>query len=199
MDKWIELVSGGKLLGLSAALNDEFRFAVGFGLAYYLIGAVLVDTKASHLHALVNKVMPTGIKTAKEIRAHQKREVRQKRRLYWTTLGKFLGWHCWALALTTALIWTFQNSLDAMIMFGAYVIAYTGLLWYQYTKIFSGPHALKPLLISVSLALPIGVALKKVFPDFMYTSVAALAFGTWTCAILSMWHFSATSKKIRGS
>ncbi|KAF7511371.1 hypothetical protein GJ744_004560 [Endocarpon pusillum] len=187
LDKWIELVSGGRLLGLSAALNDELRFAVGFGLAYYLIGAVLVDTKASHLHALVNKVEPAGIRTAKEIRAHQKREVRQKRRLYWTTLAKFLGWHVWGLAFSTALIWTFQSSLEAMIMFGAYVIAYTGLLWYQYTKIFSGPHALKPLLISVCLALPLGVALKKVFPDFLYTSVAALAFGTWTCAILSMW------------
>jgi glycosyltransferase involved in cell wall biosynthesis len=187
LDKWIELVSGGKLIGLSAALNDEFRFAVGFGLAYYLIGAVLVDTKASHLHALVNKVEPTGIKTAKEIRGYQKREVRQKRRLYWTTLGKFLGWHVWGLAFSTALIWTFQSSIDAMIMFGAYVIAYTGLLWYQYTKIFSGPHALKPLLISVGIALPIGVALKRVFPDFIYTSVLALAFGTWTCAILSMW------------
>lgn len=187
LDKWIELVSGGKLLGLSASLNDQFRFAVGFGLAYYLIGAVLVDTKASHLHALVNKVEPTGIKTAKEIRTYQKQEVRQKRKLYWTTLGKFLGWHCWGLAFTSALIWSFQSSLDAMIMFGAYVIAYTGLLWYQYTKIFSGPHALKPLLISVGVALPAGIALKKAFPDFMYTSVISLGFGTWLCAILSLW------------
>lgn len=187
LDKWIELLSGGRLLGLSAALNDEFRFAVGFGLAYYLIGAVLVDTKASHLHELVHKTEPTGIKTAKEIRIYQKQEIRQKRRLYWTTLGRFLGWHCWALAVTTALMWSFRSSLEGMLMFGAYVIAYTGLLWYQYTKIFSGPHALKPLLISVGLGLPTGVVLKIAFPDFLYTSVLALTFGTWLCAFLTMW------------
>lgn len=187
LDKWIDLLSGGQLIGLSASLTDAYRMAVGFGLAYYLIGAVLIDTKAQALHDYSSKIAPTGIKTNKDIRAHQKREIKLKRHVYWKTLGEFFLWHSWSLAFSAALIWTFQGSLDSMIMFVSYVGAYTGLLWYQYTKIFSGPHALKPLLAAIIIALPLGIALKKSFPDFHYNSVIALATGTWTVAILSLW------------
>lgn len=187
MDKWVELLCGGRLVGLSIDVSDALRMAVGFGLAYYLIGAVLIDTKAQHLHELIGKHAPIAIKSAKDIRAAQKRDVRIKRQVYWTTLFKFLLWHVWALAFTASMIWTLQESLEAWIMFCAYVLAYTGLLWYQYTRIFSGPHALKPLLAAVVIALPIGIGIKVSYPDFLYSSVIALGISTWTAAILSMW------------
>ena len=43
MDKWVALVTGGALVGLSAASSPEYHLAVGFGLSYYLIGAVSLD------------------------------------------------------------------------------------------------------------------------------------------------------------
>ncbi|KAL1872609.1 hypothetical protein Plec18167_006727 [Paecilomyces lecythidis] len=187
LDKWVELLCGGRLIGLSAALTDSFRMAVGFGLAYYLIGAVLIDTKAQHLHELINSHQPVAICSAKDIRHIQKRDVQMKRRVYWKTLLKFLMWHVWSLALTSSFLWTFQASLDAMIMFYAYVLAYTGLLWYQYTKIFAGPHALKPLSVAVVIGLPVGIALKSSLPAFAYSSVIGLGTATWTVAILSIW------------
>ncbi|KAL2002885.1 hypothetical protein VTN02DRAFT_5671 [Thermoascus thermophilus] len=187
LDKWVELLCGGRVVGLSIDQSDALRMAVGFGLAYYLIGAVLIDTKAQHLHTLIDKHLPTAIRSAKEIRAAQKQIVRAKRHVYWTTLFKFLMWHVWGLAFATSMIWTFQKSVEAMIMFCAYLLAYTGLLWYQYTKIFSGPHALKPLLSAVIIALPIGIAIKVSCPNFLYSSVIALGISTWTAAILSMW------------
>jgi hypothetical protein len=187
LDKWIDLVSGVKLVGLSGALTETFRMAVGFGLAYYLIGAVLVDTNAQHLHALASKQKPSPINSSADIRQAQKNDARVKRNLYWKTLGKFLLWHVWALAFTAALVWALQSSKDAMLMFSAYVIAYTGLLWYQYTKIFSGPHALRPLLTAVCIGLPTGIFMKKLVPKFMYSSVIALSVATWTAAILCLW------------
>ncbi|GAD97218.1 glycosyl transferase, group 1 family protein [Paecilomyces variotii No. 5] len=187
LDKWVELLCGGSLIGLSASLTDSFRMAVGFGLAYYLTGAVLIDTKAQHLHELINSHQPVAIRSAKEIRDVQKRDVQMKRRVYWKTLLKFLMWHVWSLALTSSLLWTFQASLDAMIMFYAYVLAYTGLLWYQYTKIFSGPHALRPLFVAVVIGLPVGIALKSSLPEFAYSSVIGLGTATWSVAILSIW------------
>ncbi|KAL4926988.1 glycosyltransferase family 4 protein [Aspergillus undulatus] len=186
LDKWVELLSGGHLIGLSASLTSAYRMAVGFSLAYYLIGAVLIDTKAQELHDLVGSHTPVALKTAKDIRNSQKRDVRFKRKIYWKTLGKFLMWHSWGLALTAALVWTFQSQLQAMIMFLAYVGAYTGLLWYQYTKIFTGPHALKPLLIGSCVGLPVGIALKVCLPHFMYSQVIGLAAATWTVAFLSL-------------
>ncbi|OJJ00149.1 hypothetical protein ASPVEDRAFT_70410 [Aspergillus versicolor CBS 583.65] len=188
LDKWVELLSGGHLIGLTPSLDltSAYRMAVGFALAYYLIGAVLIDTKAQELHSLVGSHKPQALKTAKDIRDSQKRDVRFKRRVYWKTLGKFLMWHSWGLAFSAALVWTFQSRLEAMIMFLAYVGAYTGLLWYQYTKIFTGPHALKPLMIGSLVGLPIGIALKLCLPHFLYSQVIGLGAATWTVAFLSI-------------
>ncbi|KAL4810198.1 hypothetical protein BDV18DRAFT_54428 [Aspergillus unguis] len=186
LDKWVELLSGGHLVGLSASLTSAYRMAVGFSLAYYLIGAVLIDTKAQELHSLVGSHGPVALKTAKDIRDSQKRDVRFKRKIYWKVLCKFLMWHSWGMAFATALVWTFQYRMEAMIMFLSYVAAYTGLLWYQYTKIFTGPHALKPLLAGSAVGLPVGIALKVCLPHFMYSQVIGLGAATWTVALLSI-------------
>ncbi|OJJ48200.1 hypothetical protein ASPZODRAFT_14349 [Penicilliopsis zonata CBS 506.65] len=187
LDKWIELLTGGHLVGLSASLTDTSRTAVGFGLAYYLIGAVLIDTKAQKLHALVGSQEPDAIKSVEDIQASVKRGVRFKRSVYWRILIQFLMWHVWSLAFSTVLLWLFQSSLEAVVMFLAYVLAYTGLLWYQYTKIFSGPHALIPLLVGLAIGLSLGIALRICLPNLSYSSVIGLGTATWTIAILTLW------------
>lgn len=187
MDKWVEMVTGVRLVGLSASLNSQFRMAVGFGLAYYLIGAVLIDIRAQDLHGRVTEDSPKTIRSPKELREEHKAAIRARRRMYRTTLFRYLMWHVWTLALTTGLFFIFNTSIDGMIMFVIYVFAYTGLLWYQYTKIFSGPHALKPLLIAVGIGFATGVALKKTMPTFVYGSVLSLGVSTWTAAVLCLW------------
>ncbi|PLB38320.1 glycosyltransferase family 4 protein [Aspergillus candidus] len=187
LDKWVDLLSGGHNLGLAPALNDANRMAVGFGLAYYLVGAVLIDTQAQALHDLVGSHTAMAVQTSKDIRISQKRDIKFKRKVYWKTLFKFLMLHVWSLAFSTALIWTFQSTREAMIIFCAYVLAYTGLLWYQYTKIFTGPHALKPLICGAIVGLSVGIALKVRMPeDFLYSQVIGLGAATWTVAILSL-------------
>ncbi|KAF2017560.1 glycosyltransferase family 4 protein [Aaosphaeria arxii CBS 175.79] len=185
MDRWLDLLHGGHLVGLSAALNQTFRLSVGFGLAYYLIGAVLLDYKAQHLHTLSEQSAPVSIESIAHIRKAKSNDKKFRRLLYWKTMGHFIGVHVWALSLSAALIWIFNGSSDAMIMFLAYVGAYTGLLLYQYNKIFSGPHALMPLLSAVVVGFVLGVILKRVRPRFEYDNVIALAVSTWTAAFLS--------------
>lgn len=186
LDKWVELLTGGHLVGLSTSLRNTSRMAIGFGLAYYLVGAVLIDIKAQDLEDLLGKQTPMAVRTAQDARISQKRYTRFKIAVYWRTLFKFLMWHTWSLAISTSLVWTFQDSLEATITFLLYVLAYTGLLWYQYTKIFSGPYALKPLLAGVVVGLPIGIALKQCLPSFQYPQVIGLAAATWTVALLSL-------------
>jgi glycosyltransferase involved in cell wall biosynthesis len=187
LDKWVEMLSGVHLTGLSASLNNQNRVAVGFGLAYYLIGAVLIDVKAQKLHEFVNVAETNGIRTEQDYRSSQKRSIRSRRAMYYKTLLTFLAYHCWSLTFAATLVWVFQDSAQTVFVFIAYVFAYTGLLWYQYTKIFSGPHALKPLLTAVCIGLPVGLVLKKTLPDFLYTGVITLALGTWTAALLCLW------------
>ncbi|KAE8386581.1 hypothetical protein BDV23DRAFT_140948 [Aspergillus alliaceus] len=189
LDKWVDLLSGGQLGGFLPSFSDPNapRMAVGFGLAYYLIGAVLIDTKAQELHELVGKHSAVAVDSAKDIRPSQKRDVRFKRQVYWKTFFKFLMWLVWSLAIATALIWTFQAPPEAMIMFFAYVLSYTGLLWYQYTKIFTGPHAFIPLMAGVAVGLPIGIGLRvSLGNNFLYSQVIGLGAATWTVAILSL-------------
>lgn len=185
MDRWIDLVHGGHLVGISAQMNTTLRLSVGFGLAYYLIGAVLLDYKAQHLHQLSEQMAPVSIESVGHLRKAKANDQKFRRHLYWNTLCHFIGVHVWALSISTALVWIFNGTAIGTIMFLAYVGAYSGLLLYQYNKIFSGPHALMPLLSAVVLGFVVGNSLKKVYPNFKYDTVIALAVATWTAALLS--------------
>ncbi|KAJ5922453.1 hypothetical protein N7516_010156 [Penicillium verrucosum] len=160
LDKWAQLLSGDRILGLTS----------------------------TELHDALGTNAPFSVRSAKDIRIAQKQEVQLRRKVYWRVLFRFLLWHVWSLALATALIWTFQSSIEAMIVFFSYVLAYTGLIWYQYTKIFTGPHALKPLIIGICIGLPVGIALKVSMPRFLYSQIIGLGSATWTVAILSIWN-----------
>jgi hypothetical protein len=185
MDRWLDLIQGGNNLGLSPAVNEKIRLSVGFGLAYYLVGAVLLDYKAQHLHTLSEQSRPISVDSIPQIRIAKANDMKFRRHLYWNTLCRFIGIHVWALSLSAALVWIFNASPTALIMFLAYVCAYSGLLLYQYNKIFSGPHALMPLVCAVIVGLIVGNVLKKVQPKFEYNNVIALGFATWTAALLS--------------
>ncbi|KAF2808374.1 glycosyl transferase [Mytilinidion resinicola] len=186
LDRWIILIEGAQLVGLSAALDKTFRLAVGFALAYYLLGAVILDYKAQHLHQASEQHTPDSITEKSQIQKAVLHDQHIRRRLYVSTLGRFLGVHVWALSLSTAFIWIFNGSEAAMIMFLSYVAAYSGLLLYQYNKIFSGPHALLPLSAAVLTGFPVGFILKGVYPAFEYSGVIALGTATWTAALLSL-------------
>ncbi|EKD19488.1 hypothetical protein MBM_02725 [Drepanopeziza brunnea f. sp. 'multigermtubi' MB_m1] len=195
LDKWISLLNGGDLIGLTSS-NVSLTMPVGFGLAYYLVGAVLLDFNANKLHELAGRVDEEIIPTDADLAHALKQKSDNRRKVYWKTLAHFLMLHVWGLAVVSVLIWVFAShipsddgtvSSQGTIIFLSYVVAYTGLLWYQYTKIFSGPHALKPLLIGVAVGLPLGFVLDHKLPSFPYGNIVALGAACWTVAILSLW------------
>lgn len=187
LDKWVALLSGGSIVGLSAANSEVFRLAVGFGLAYFLIGAVFLDGLAQPLWQLANKPVPQPITSLKFLQQAAIDDARAKRNLYWKMLIKFFFMHVWGLSVTAALMWAFENSRDATIMYMSYVGAYTALFWYQYNRIFTGPLAFKEALAAVFFGLTTGLLLHGLWPGFAYNSVIALAVATWTAALLSLW------------
>lgn len=187
MDRWVELVRGTRFVWLPMEMDSTLRLSVGFGLAYYLIGAVLLDYKAQHLHQLSEQMAPVSMENIPHIRKAKADDQKFRRHLYWTTLCRFIGVHIWALAFSTALIWIFNASSTGVIMFLAYIGAYSGLLLYQYNKIFSGPHALMPLLTAVIFGFTLGNIMKTLHPQFEYGMVISLAACTWTAAFLSFY------------
>lgn len=185
LDKWVAILTGGSVVGLSTS-SETFRLAVGFGLAYYLIGAVFLDAVGQPLWALANKKEPTPVDSLESLRAASNRDASANRKLYWTNLVKFSFLHLWGIAVTATLMWVFEDNRDATIMFVAYIGAYSGLLWYQYNRIFTGPAALKDLIAAAIVGLVVGLPLRHYQREFHYSSVIALAAGTWTTALLSL-------------
>jgi len=186
MDRWLDLIHGSRMVGLGGdSTNNTLRLSVGFGLAYYLIGAVLLDYKAQHLHTLSEQMSPISIENLAQIKKAKSNDQKFRRHLYFGTLCRFIAVHVWALALCASMIWVFNGSSTGLIMFLAYVGAYSGLLLYQYNKIFSGPHAMMPLLIAVVFGITVGCILMQITANFPYDKVIALAVSTWTAALLS--------------
>jgi hypothetical protein len=112
-------------------MNTKYRMPVGFALAYYLIGAVLLDFNAAKLHTMTAKGQNMLIGNVSSIPEAIKREVKARRSLYWTMLGRYLLLHVWSLAVASTLLWVFDSTLESTILFISYIVAYTGLLWYQ--------------------------------------------------------------------
>lgn len=188
LDKWISLIDGGDNVGLGNA-DVSLTMPVGFGLAYYLIGAVLLDYNAQSVHEAASNQLQAAIQSNKDIARAARVKSDNRRTVYWKILASNLVWHIWGLTITTLLLWVFDgtNRDTGIIVYLSYVLAYTGLLWYQYTKVFSGPRALKPLLIGAAAGLIVGFSLDHQFPKWVYSEIVGLGTATWTAAILSLW------------
>jgi len=148
LDKWIMLFEGG-LVGLSSS-NQNLAFPVGFGLAYYLVGAVLLDFNAHKMHELAAKTTEVVIPLDADIAHAAKLKSDNRRALYWKTLARYLMLHVWGLA-TSTLMWVFASvpagffspaegdpppppPYQNTTLYLSYVVAYTGLLWYQVSE-----------------------------------------------------------------
>ena len=186
MDKWTALLTGEALVGLSTASSSEFRLAVGFGLGYYLSGAVILDAVSQPLWTSVTQRTTEAISSLSSLRDVLSHNSNQRKALYWKNLIKFFFLHVWGASITLTLMWAFEPRESATIMYLAYTGAYSGLLFYQYNRIFTGPEAARCLALGSILGFLTGIILHTVIPAFTWSSVIGLGTGTWTAAIYSM-------------
>lgn len=185
LDRWIELFCGGNLIGLAILGDDDSRIAIGFSLVYYLFAAFILDFYAVPLYANVNKGCDEKIKSASHLNDVAQTDARIKKKLYWGTLGKFYALNLWGMAFCSAMIWTFVDDQKAVILFIAYTFSYSGLLWFQYNKIFALSDAVLPLFIAIIIGFAFGFPLRLLRQDLFWNDVLALGVATWTAGILT--------------
>ncbi|TWU71439.1 hypothetical protein ED733_002723 [Metarhizium rileyi] len=185
VDKWAALLTGGGLVGLSAASSVEFRLGTGFGLCYYLVGAVSLDIVSQPLWTAANEKSTKPITSLDSLKVINHEDAQARRRLYWRSLCKFFFLHIWGASIFAALMWVFQSSRDNTILFIGYIGAYSGLLWYQFNKIFCGTNGAVALALGALAGLPTGVALHKFWPNYAYSGVICLAVATWVSCFAS--------------
>jgi hypothetical protein len=147
-------------------MSTRYRMPVGFSLAYYLIGAVLLDFNAAKLHTMTARGQNMLIGDVSSIPEAVKREVRARRYLYWTMLGRYLFFHVWSLAVASSLLWVFDSTEESTILFLAYVFSYTG----SFTEF---------LIKEVLLTYPRSALVSSIFPFFhAYCEIANISFST---------------------
>jgi hypothetical protein len=185
IDRWIELFCGGRLIGLSILGGTSPRVAVGLGLVYYLAGAVLLDIVAHPLYEAVKHVSLERIQSVRHLNEVAKREAVQRKRLYWTTLGRFACLNAWGLCFSTVFVWVYVEGAFAAIIYLAYTMSYSGLLWFQYNKVFAGDTAIRPLSIAFIIGFGLGLPLRIARPDLFWTNVLSLGITTWTAGYLT--------------
>ncbi|KAJ5908940.1 hypothetical protein N7495_001622 [Penicillium taxi] len=186
MDKWTALITGEALVGLSTASSSDYRLSVGFGLAYYLAGALFLDTVSQPLWTSVNERTNKEISSLDSLRDVLSLNSSMRRSLYWRNLTKFFFLHIWGCAVSLALLWSFEDKKSSTIMYLTYIGAYSGVLFYQYNRIFTGTQAAKCLALGSVVGFVTGITLHCVLPPFTWSSVIGLGAGTWTAAIYSM-------------
>ncbi|KAL3492287.1 hypothetical protein BJX62DRAFT_250706 [Aspergillus germanicus] len=184
MDKWTALFTGESIVGLSIS-SETYRLAVGFGLAYYLAGAIILDAVSKPLWALAHRDGDDQVSSLNSLRKAIRNTKRQRRALYWSHLFRYSLLHVWGLAVTSALLWAFESSRAATQMYLAYVGAYSGLLWYQYSRIYARHRSDRALALGTAVGFATCVLLRLVPTGFSYSGVVGLAAGTWTTAVLS--------------
>jgi glycosyltransferase involved in cell wall biosynthesis len=186
-DKWVAVFTGANLVGLSAANSEKFRLGVGWGLCYYLLGALTLDVISQPLWTKANEEVDYTIASLDHLNQVMTRGNQARRKLYGRCLVNYLFLHLWAISIFAALMWILQDSKENTIMFLGYIGAYSGLLFYQYNKIFCGTDGASPLAFGVIAGLPTGFALHIYMPELAYSGVISLATATWVSGILSLW------------
>jgi hypothetical protein len=185
MDKWVALIAGGSFVGFSDADNSTFRLAIGFGMPYYVMAAICLDVIAQPLWLKAGQSVNLPIDSLLGLHHSVLADARARKPLYWRKLAKFLILHVWSVAVATSLMWTFEKSQHGTQMFLAYIGACTGLLYFQFNRIFYGIRVLADLIPAAILGLVAGLILVRCLPGFAYSTVVALAVATWTAALLS--------------
>jgi hypothetical protein len=184
MDKWTALFTGESIVGLSIS-SETYRLAVGFGLAYYLAGAIILDAVSKPLWALAHKDGDEQVSSLNSLRNAIASNKHQRRALYWSHFFRYTLLHVWGLAVTSALLWAFESSRAATQMYLAYVGAYSGLLWYQYSRIYARHLSDRALALGTAVGFATCVLLRLVPAGFSYSGAVGLAAGTWTAAVLA--------------
>ena len=185
LDRWVELFCGGSLIGVLILSHETAGISMGFSLMYYLSAAYILDLYAVRLYAVVNVSSSERITSLSNLENISRRDTRRRSRLYWTNLGKIFMFHLWGLAIYGSIVWAFVDDQQSVLIFFSYGLAYLGLLWFQYNKIFALDAAVKPHAVGIFVGFLVGIPLRKLRPNYWFIAVLSLAAGTWTAALLT--------------
>ncbi|OZJ05523.1 hypothetical protein BZG36_01903 [Bifiguratus adelaidae] len=196
LDRWIVLLTGGDIIGLSLAVNGhvDYSLATSFGLMYYLLGSISLEIHAISVYKAIWKKSDDRIRTETQLARSTNGKARRRLHIYIFSLFEYVWSLFFALAISTLLAWLSLRDSEAIIAFFLYIIGYTGVLMMQFNRIFmpGGKATFNVIALAVLTGMIIGCVLRAKYPTFLYTEVICLIAVAWIAAGINF--FSADFK-----
>lgn len=186
LDRWIELVCGGQIVGLILLKDDTTRVAIALALVGYLISAVVMDVKVYPLYNLAQISESGRLTSTVMLNEAQATDRSNRRKMYVSYLTSVMALVFLGFGACGALVWTFVPTAGGIGIFWAYTAAYLGLLCYQYNRVFAMKDALLPSILAILIGFAIGIPLRLAYPAFKFVDVIALNCATWSAALMSL-------------
>ncbi|KAF4554721.1 Hypothetical protein D9617_3g017890 [Elsinoe fawcettii] len=187
MDRWVSLVMSARFPQAGLYYDQRSKYALCFGLLYFLFGAVSVDIVLQKYWPKLAQMSNERIAELADFDRVKEREAEVRRKHYRDALLELLTLLGITLGSTVLLLWGFVIDKQAIILFFTYIAGYTGALFFQFNRCFTRDarmHVLTVLLCCVA-GFTVGIILRSLdaTAGFFYDYAIALNTATVSAAV----------------
>jgi len=187
MDRWVALATSARQPQADLYYSFRSKYALCFGLLYFLCGAVSVDVVLQRYWPKMSEMSKECLVDLKDYYRNKAEEAATRRQHYRSALFELLTLLFLVLGLVTVLLWGFVDDSKAIILFFTYISGYTGVLLFQFHRCFT--KNIRAHVITVfsccALGFVVGVILRALpaTAGWFYDDAVALNTATITAAI----------------
>lgn len=189
MDRWVNIVMSVQYKSISVFFDDTARYGICFAILYFCASVMTLDaTLQKHWsgnYALSDEKL-TDFQHAKNV---EKSWEARRRKKYLGALFELVQRLAFWLGFSCILTWIFVKNADVIIMFYAYVIAYSGVMMFQFNRCFTTDvtYHTASILSSAAVGFVVGCALHGFYKDSppLFTDIIALNTASLLAAALT--------------
>ncbi|KAG9511882.1 glycosyltransferase family 4 protein, partial [Aureobasidium melanogenum] len=187
MDRWVDIVMSARKPDIVTYFDDRARYGICFGLLYFLLGAVAVDSVLQKYWPLATRLSDTKIIDMDGFRRVKLGQARLRNDYYRSALAELISMLALIFGAMTILLWTFVIDHKSIILYFLYISGYTGACMFQFHRCFTQDPRLHVVAVFISCAAGFlfGCLLRAIplTADFFYVYVIALNVTTIPAAI----------------
>ncbi|GAM86496.1 hypothetical protein ANO11243_045100 [Dothideomycetidae sp. 11243] len=162
MDRWVSLVMSARFpqAGLYSVCTN--KYALCFGLLYFLLGAVSVDIVLAKYWPEMAKLSDVKLAEVADFEKVRQNEAALRRKHYKTAFLELMSLMALVLGVTNLLVWAFVPDGRGISLFYTYVSGYTAALFFQFNRCFTKNTRAHVLMIMAccSAGFVVGVTLR---------------------------------------
>ncbi|KAJ9624030.1 hypothetical protein H2203_005477 [Taxawa tesnikishii (nom. ined.)] len=137
MDRWITIAMSARKPEANFYSNATTRYALCFGLLYFLLGAVAVDIVLQRYWPYATMLSKERLTSLEDFARITQQGEALRRRRYRAALLELFTLLSIPFGITTILLWAFVIDSKSIILYFTYISSYTGALLFQFHRCFT--------------------------------------------------------------